>query len=255
MDRRASIRPGGFTLIELLVVIAIIAILASMLLPSLAKAKDKAKRVHCASNLRQLGIAVSLYVGDHQHVPESVGGRGYRHPSVINLYKKSDPDFYNIEGLVPYLPGVRLSPDLNDLNVAGVWRCPGNDKPPMRDWRDQARTWGYLSTPYSFFGRVDRWMSSASRPEDLTANELRADRLLSSDILYVWWVGGGWAYNHGSGKSWSEPTPNGMSGLNQLYGDGHVDWKSVRKFDLSELRLGNRDVPAVIGYGGSTSFY
>ena len=65
-DSHETPKPGNFTLIELLIVIAIIAILAGMLLPALQMAREKARSANCLANLRQIGSAMQMYIGDNK---------------------------------------------------------------------------------------------------------------------------------------------------------------------------------------------
>ncbi len=114
--------PGGFTLIELLVVIAIIAILASLLLPALARAKEKARRISCVSDVKQIALAMMLYVDDHNgryppRMPDPAAGA----PFPCRPCRTIDWRPYAI----PYLSG-----NTNSTNSTGVFVCPSDNGIP-----------------------------------------------------------------------------------------------------------------------------
>ncbi|MEY2428712.1 MAG: hypothetical protein QOJ40_1597 [Verrucomicrobiota bacterium] len=129
-------RSKGFTLIELLVVIAIIAILAAMLLPALARAKIRAHRIQCVSNLKQLALGWFMYSGDNndQLLP-TVGQGPLQVQLASNPYcQPSNPGNQWIYGDVSVMPGA-INIDLIKVGLifpyvpnVGVFKCPADKK-------------------------------------------------------------------------------------------------------------------------------
>lgn len=209
-DLKRRVR-GGFTLIELLVVIAIIAILAAILFPVFARAREKARSASCLSNLKQAGMGVLMYSQDYDEMFR--GWRGYvLHPSAHPC---------NLEGSGVWFHHL-IQPYVRNWQI---FICPSTLWQHGRDcafWTPSVRPYG---TSYAFNCPVspamvwDRGIAFAQirRPSELA---MIADGVYG--CMRPWRRDGG-----GCGTDYIEPH---TGGVNVAWFDGHAKWISSQRF-------------------------
>lgn len=137
---RASKR--GFTLIEVLVVMALLSVLAAILFPTFAQVREKARQTTCASNLRQIGLAVMLYKTDYDEAyPYAVSRWAQLHPETFITYS-----FYPD---LPYLPLLHdlLEPYSKSKHIFG---CPSDTGNPWSDPPILPSKFQFLGMSYTF---------------------------------------------------------------------------------------------------------
>jgi prepilin-type N-terminal cleavage/methylation domain-containing protein len=222
----------GFTLIELLVVIAIIALLVSILLPSLSRAKELAKRTVCASNMRNLGTTFQLYASENnQWLPAYTASDGFGyHGEWFFMYKDYMGEELADRPRDPYSIG----------KAYGLFDCPSTTDPVWFSGPDgsglQPKTFDYMLVAGGY-----GWYGGEGKPWPGLAVYKTLEELPSSGILLVdheerqgWWSGGGagtWLamYMKESPKAYG-PGYHHQGGANVLVGGGAVTHESRDKY-------------------------
>ena len=237
----------GFTLIELLVVIAIIAILAAILFPVFAQAREKARAISCLSNEKQMGTGLLMYVQDYDETyfqmpwhngnpPDPINGAAQTSPDMCNNNKIACPDVWWSDLLQPYLKSYAIfkCPDTSTVYGTHGYYLPGVVA--------KSGTAKYLVT-YGLSEKTFNLNDADGGAQTLASLNAPADIAVIGDGIYMWqwhncqkdpagsanyvaywdqsdqtsvWAG----YGATNGTSSNVPTHQG--GANFIYADGHA---------------------------------
>ena len=186
--------PSVFTLIELLVVIAIIAILASMLLPALNNARNKAKQIKCAAQLKEIGLTCHMYASENT--------------DLFPPYRMANGTTY----------GMRW-PHFVISDKKKLANCPSHDY--IMDWAAAKTSYG-----------INTWMVPPNGPLKTASIKRASEKFLLADILNLTVTTnkytGGWYSNGTAAYTEGIYYPRHDWGLNMCFADGHVAYLKVQ---------------------------
>lgn len=227
------LRPSGFTLIELLVVISIVAVLMAILLPSLANARETAKRIACAAQTRAIGTVAYVYEQDYKQLPP---GSNHSARNVI-----ADPACDAVRDVYGLPVKATICPSAGPYKgTTNTWDKPGAGLGGRMTYYYLAGWGGLVADPSNFkFGSIDSgWANnpykSASQGHGPLVTTLKmghrlmptlSQHFLAADIAdYGPSISSYIPSNPNHGTRRDPATPEGV---NALFGDGHTTWQKL----------------------------